>query len=224
MTIAVGLTVASYLKPAGSSDELPDYTAIAPMRGFMWSFFVIAGINLIVGACAVAVAGLILTPARGAHWATVGAGLVWLGAATYGVGTGTWAASYYVATQPPLGAAQGTALVERINHDTLHMHVVPISGAALVLMGSLVMSVGVWRARSIPRWIVGAGVVASLATFLVAPSTIAGITAEAVSSATAIAIGWYAWRRTPARALNSGRTDRHAMDKGRPHPSDHPVS
>jgi hypothetical protein len=40
-----------------------------------------------------------------------------------------------------------------------------------------------------------AGAVAAVATIVLPPSNAAGIVGEAASSATTIAIGWYAWRR-----------------------------
>lgn len=200
MTIAVGLSIASYVRPAGDGGELPSYNTIEPMREFLWSFFIVAAVNLIIGVCAVAIAGWILTAERGAHWATVGGAVVWLGAALYGVGTGGWAAAYYFSTEPLLGRADGTTLVDRINHDVAHLMAVPVAGAVLIGMGSIVMSVGLWRARTIPRWIVIASVAGGVVTFLAPPDTLLGIATEAGSSATAIAIGWYAWRRaTPLR-------------------------
>jgi hypothetical protein len=94
----VALAVISYVRPAGDGESLPTYSAIEPMRDFLWAFFVVAGVNLVVGVCAVAIAGWVLTPARGAASATVGGSLIWLGAAVYGVGIGGCATVYYFAS------------------------------------------------------------------------------------------------------------------------------
>jgi hypothetical protein len=147
-----------------------------------------------VGVCAAALATWILTPARGARWATVGGGLVWLGAAAYAVGIGGWAAVYYFGTDPRLGRA-GAGLIDRFDHDAAHMMAVPIGGALLVALGGLLLAVALWRARSVPRWVPVLGALSGVATLALPPDTAAGLLAEAASSATTIAVGWYAWRR-----------------------------
>src|SRR3954452_4290147 len=127
---AVVVSVVSFAKPIGHGDGLPDYAAIAPNRGYVWAFFLVAGVQLIVGACATALAVLLLAPARGARWANVGGGFVWLGAAIYGVGIGGWATLYYFGTDPvALGQATAGRFIDHANHDTARMLAVPISGA-----------------------------------------------------------------------------------------------
>jgi hypothetical protein len=192
------LALVSYLRPAADGDSLPTYGDVAAMRTFLWAFFVLARVNLVIGVCAAALAGWILTPDRGSGWATVGGSIVWLGAAVYGVGVGGWATAYYFATdRTVLRPSIGTALVDRINHDTLHILVVPVAGALAVAIGVLVLAVGLWRARSVPRWVVIAGVAASVALLVMPPSSAAGVVAEAVSSLTTALLGWYAWRSSP---------------------------
>src|SRR5437764_8492526 len=51
--------------PVADGDSLPAYSDVVSMRGDLWAFFVVAAVNLIAGACAAALAGWILTPARG---------------------------------------------------------------------------------------------------------------------------------------------------------------
>jgi hypothetical protein len=193
---ALALSVVSYAKPIGDGDSLPGYAAIAPMRGYVWAFFVIAGVQLVVGACAAALAAMFLARDRGARWATAGGGLVWLGAAIYGVGIGGWATIYYFGTDPSvLGRATATRLIERANDDTARLLAVPIGGALLVALGSLALAVALWRACTVPRWVPVVAGLAAVATIVLPPSGVAGLIAEAASSATTIAIGWYAWRR-----------------------------
>jgi hypothetical protein len=196
---AAGLAVVSLVKPIGAGgDALPGFAAVAPLRGYAWGFFTFAGVQMVVGVCAAALAAWILTPRRGARWATVGGGLIWLGAAAYAVGIGGWAAVYYFGTDPRLGRAAGGGLIHRFNHDAAHMLAVPTGGALLVTLGGLLLSVALWRARSVPRWLPPVTALSGLATLLLPPDTVPGVLAEAASSATTIAIGWYAWRRTPA--------------------------
>jgi hypothetical protein len=193
--IAFGLALVSYLRPMGDGDGLPGYSDVAPMRGFAWTFFVVSGVQLVIGVCAAALAGWILTPARGSRWGTVGGAMIWLGAAVYAVGVGGWATIYYYATDPTvLDRRTGTALVNHINHDTARMLGFPISGAVVVLLGSFVLLVGLWRAGSVPRWVVVLNVLAGVVTTVIAPGTPVGVIAEGLSSIGTIMIGWYVWK------------------------------
>jgi Domain of unknown function (DUF4386) len=187
------LAVASFAKPIGAGgDALPDYAALASNRGYVWGFFTVAGVQLVIGATAAALAAMLLARNR---WGTVGGSVVWLGAALYGVGIGGWAAAYYFGTDPALAPRTGTALIDRINDDTAHVLAVPISGALLVGLGTLVLAVALWRARTVPRWVPIVGALAAVATVVIPPDTVAGIFGEGASSVSTIAIGWYAWRR-----------------------------
>ena len=193
---AVALSVVSYAKPIGNGDGLPDYSAIAGARGYLWAFFVVAGVQLIVGACAAALAAWLLVPARGAHWANVGGSLVWLGAAIYGVGIGGWATVYYFGTDPAtLDPATATRLIDHVNDDTARMLAVPIGGALIVALGSILLAVALWRACTVPRWVPIVGALTAVSGIVIPPDTVAGVIAEGASSATTVAIGWYAWQR-----------------------------
>jgi hypothetical protein len=195
---AVALSVVSYAKPIGNGDGLPDYASIAGARGYLWGFFVVAGVQLIVGACAAALAAWLLAPRRGARWANVGGSFVWLGAAIYGVGIGGWATVYYFATDPAtLDPSVAARLIDHVNDDTARMLAVPIGGALLVALGSILLAVALWRARTVPRWVPIVGALTAVTGIVLPPDTIVGIIAEAASSATTVAVGWYAWRRGP---------------------------
>jgi hypothetical protein len=193
---AFALSFVSFVKPVGGGDGAPAYADVAGMRGYVWAFFVIAGVQLVIGASAAALAGWLLAPRRGSRWATAGASLVWLGAAIYGVGIGGWATVYWFASdRGVLDRATATRLIDHANDDAAHLLAVPIGGALLVAIGSLALCTALWRARSVPRWVPIAGAVTAIATVVLPPDGIAGLIAEAASSATTIAIGWYAWQR-----------------------------
>jgi len=195
------LSFVSFVKPVGKGGGLPDYAAIAPLRGYVWAFLVVAAVQMIVGACAAALAAWLLAPGRGARWATVGGSLVWLGAAVYGVGVGGWAAVYFYGSDPAaLDPATAGRLIDHANGDTARMLAVPIGGALLVALGSLLLAVALWRAATVPRWLPALGALGAVATIVVPPDTAAGLVGEAVSSVTTIAIGYYAWRRYPVTA------------------------
>jgi hypothetical protein len=185
------LSVVSFAKPIGDGVALPDYGALAPHRAYTWAFFTVAGVQLVVGATAAAIAAMLLARNR---WGTIGGAAVWLGAALYGVGIGGWAAAYYLGTDPELAPDTGAALIDRINDDTAHVLAVPIGGALLIALGALLISVALWRARTVPRWVPIVGALAAVTTIVIPPDTVAGMCSEAASSATTIAVGWYAWR------------------------------
>jgi hypothetical protein len=129
------------------------------------------------------------------RWGTIGGAVVWLGAALYGVGIGGWAAAYYFGTDPQLAPRTATALIDRINDDAAHVLAVPVGGALLVAVGVLLLTVGLWRARTVPRWVPIVGALTAVATIAIPPDTVAGMISEAASSVTTVAVGWYAWRR-----------------------------
>jgi hypothetical protein len=192
---AFALSVVSFAKPIGEGDGLPGYAAIVPERSYVWAFFVIAAVQLIVGASAAALAVLLLVPARGGRWATIGASLVWVGAAVYGVGIGGWAAVYFYGSDPgALDPAIATRLIDHVNDDGIRMMAVPFGGALLVALGSLLLAVALWRARTVPRWLPIAGALSTLVTIVIPPSSALGLLGEAASSATTVAIGFYAWQ------------------------------
>src|SRR3954451_17748222 len=197
---ALALSVVSFAQTIGHGDALPDYAAIAPNRTYLWAFFLSAGVQLIVGACAAALAAWLLAPARGARWANVGTSIVWLGAAIYGVGIGGWATLYYFGTDTAaLNPATAARLIDHANADPARMLAVPISGALLVALGSMLLAVALWRAHTVPRWVPILGAITAVTAIVLPPDTVAGVVGEAASAATSIAIGWYAWQQSGAR-------------------------
>lgn len=188
------LSLVSYLRPVGRSD-FPTFAELSHHRSYVWAFFLVAGIQLVVGVCAAAIAGLVLAPARGSRLATIGAALLFLGAAAYGVGIGGWATVYWFATDTTvIDPATATRLIHEANHDVAHMLVIPIAGAAIVGLGSLVLSAGIWRAATVPRTLIILSALSTVATLVLKPDTFFGLSAELVSSLTTIALGWYALR------------------------------
>jgi hypothetical protein len=55
----------------------------------------------------------------------------------------------------PSGADPATAarLIDHVNDDTVRMLAGPIGGALLVALGSMLLAVALWRARTVPRWV-----------------------------------------------------------------------
>jgi hypothetical protein len=203
---AAALSLAAYLRPIGEGDDtLPTYADLAAHRQYVWAFFLIAGVQLVLGVGALAIAGWILTPLRGSTCGTVGGALLCVGATVYAMGVAGWAAVWYFASDTTtLDVPTASALIDHVNDDTARMLVVPIGGAAVVGVGGLVLAVGLWRARTVPRWLVVAASVITVVTFATPPDQAVGLVMESLSAASGILIGVYAWRFGAARAAAEG--------------------
>jgi hypothetical protein len=92
------------------------------------------------------------------------------------------------------------------------MLAVPLGGALLIALGSLLIAVALWRARSVPRWVPLVGALSAVAVLALPPSGAGGLVADAASSVTTIALGWYAWRPYAGAA---GRAIRSPMARAR---------
>lgn len=198
LTSVAGLAVGLWY-PAPDAGDRYTYAGVQPIRDFWWAWHVFAGVNLVVGVTALALAGLRLVPSRGAVWGTVGASMMWLGAGLYGVGLGGLATAYHYATSPVLDRASGMALVEALGTDFARLYGIVLPGALLVALGTVALSVALWRARTVPRWVPIVAGISILATFVVETSGPAGLLAEGPVAISSVAIGWHAWR-TSARA------------------------
>jgi hypothetical protein len=202
------IALVSAVWPLGSGEQ-PTYRDLADQRTYAWAFFAVAGVQLVVGVCAAGLAGLLLTPRRGSALGTVGAALLFVGAAAYGVGIGGWASAYWFASDTTtLGRRSASALVQQVNDDATHTLLVPVAGAVIVGIGSLILVAGIWRARTVPRAILVATALSTVATVVLPPNGIAGLVAEAVSSATTIAIGWYALVLWSSPSVDAGPVHR----------------
>lgn len=183
----------SLLWPEPEGGDWYSYDDIAPVRDRWWTLLNVLSANLVLNVPAQALAALLLTPSRGAAWTTVGAALMWLGTGLYAVGVGGWAATYFFATDPVLGAASSRELLDRVGEDP-RLFAIALPGAALVALGTVVQAVGLWRSRTLPRWVP----VLSLAivlTFIAGGSGILGLLVDIPVAIAGIAIGYYAWRR-----------------------------
>jgi hypothetical protein len=74
------------------------------------------------------------------------------------------------------------------------MWAAPGGGAALVALGTLLLSVGLWRARTVPRWIPIVAALSIVSSFVAPTAGLTGLLVEGPIAASSIAIGWHAWR------------------------------
>lgn len=169
------------------------YADIEPIRSFWWGLQVFLSTNLVICVPALALAGMLLVRQRGARWATVGGVVMWVGTALYTTGVAGLATIYYFATDPGLDPAAGTVLLDLVGDDG-RLYAAMIPGGLLVALGTVLQAVGLWRARSVPRWVPLTSL-AIVATFVLPASGAIGLVVEIPVAVAACAVGYYAWRR-----------------------------
>jgi hypothetical protein len=189
----LGLLV-NLLFPEGDGGHLT-YEVVEPTRTFFRTWLTVAAVNLVVGLVAFAFAGWLLVPARGWIAATIGACLMWFGAALYAAGVAGIATLYYFGTDPMgLDVSASTRLLKHLDDKMLAVWGPALAGAILNVAGQLAMAVGLWRAASVPRWV---PVLAStiVITFLLPTSGIIGLLVELPSAVAGLGVAWCVWQR-----------------------------
>lgn len=198
VTAVVGLAIGLFF-PATDESGRWTYAVVEPIRGFFRLWLVMAGVNLVVGLTTTALAGWLLVLSRGWIAATVGACLMWFGCALYAVGLGGVAAAYYFATEPAvLDAAASTRLLDHLHESTIALWGPAIAGALLVAAGQISLAVGLWRARTVPRWIPILAATIPL-TFVFDTSGVRGLLVELPQALAGVGIAWYLWQRYVAQ-------------------------
>lgn len=140
-------------KGPDETNGLYTFAEISADRDLWWGVVTAVGVLLAISVPLQALLTMLLVPARGAGWATTGGVLMWIGSGLQAAGLGGWAAAYYFPTDPGIGAAAGSAVIEAANADQAHLLGLVPAGMALVVLGTIAQSVGLFRARSIPRWV-----------------------------------------------------------------------
>ena len=170
------------------------YSDIAPDRD-LW-FLLLGGltINGIVTVTLQALATMFLIRERGHVWATVGGALMWVGIAVQGTGVAGWASAYFYPTDSSVDKAVGSAVIEAANDDQAHLFGLLGVGAVLVIVGSVLQAVAMFRAKVVPVW-VPIGTLFAIITLLVPGNGVLGLITSLPMAAAAIALGYYALRR-----------------------------
>jgi hypothetical protein len=191
-TSILGIAVGLWYPDPANGDHYT-YAQISPMRTEWWIWQTIAGTNLVLGVCATAVACWLLVKTRGAVWGTVGGCLLWLGAGLYAVGIGGLATFFYFGTEPAaVDAASGERMVEYAQDHIARLWGPLIAGAVLVALGTVVLAIALWLARSVPRWV--PVLLATAPVTFVATTGVAGTLAGLPLTVGTVALGWYVWR------------------------------
>ena len=140
-----------------------------------------------------AIATMILVRARGSVWATVGACLMWVGIGLQATGVAGWASAYYYPTDPSLEKSVGSAVIEAANNDQAHLFAFLIPGALMVVVGTVLQCVGLFRARVVPVW-VPIALLFTVLTFVVPGDGALGLVTSIPMAVGAIGLGYFAVR------------------------------
>ena len=191
---AVGAAVGGLFwpEPAGGG-ETYSYADIAPDRALWWGLLGALAVMGVVNVPLQALATMILVQARGSVWATVGAALMWVGIAVQAVGVAGWASAYFYATDPSLEKAVGSAVIEAANNDQGHLFGFLVPGALLVVLGTVLQCVGLFRARVVPVW-VPVALLFTVLTFILPGSAALGLVTSIPMAVGAIGLGFFAVR------------------------------
>ncbi len=192
---AVAAIPAGVLWPEGTGDgQTYLYADIAPIRNLWWGLLMFLSVLQVLNVPAQALATILLVRGRGATWATIGGCLMWLGSGLQAAGIAAMASTYFFPTDPDLDHNVSATMISQINHDSTHVFAVIIPGAILVLVGTVVQAVGLFRSHAVPTWLPIASL-AIVATFVVSGNGWAGTLTSLPMAAAAIGLGYFAWRR-----------------------------
>ena len=183
-----------YWPEPSAGGETYSYADIASYRGLWWGLLGALAVVAIINVPLQAVATMFLVQARGSVWATVGGSLMWGGIALQATGVAGWASAYYYPTDNSLAPAVGSAVVEAANNDQGHLFGFLIPGALLVVLGTVLQCIGLFRAQVVPVW-VPIALLFTVITFLVPGSGALGLVTSLPMTAGAIGLAYFTWRK-----------------------------
>ncbi len=193
-TTAVAAAVGGVFWPkAEGGGDTYSYADIAPDRDLWWGLLGALSAVGVINVALLAVATMILVRARGSMWATVGACLMWVGISLQATGVAGWASAYFYPTDPSLDKSVGTAVIEAANNDQGHLFGFLIAGAALVLLGTVLQCVGLFRSHAVPVW-VPIALLFVVVTFIIPAEGALGLITSIPMAAGAIGLGYFAVR------------------------------
>lgn len=199
--VAVALAVTSvaaivggvfWPEPAGGG-ETYSYADIADQRTLWWGLLMGLAALAVINVPMQALAAMLLVRRRGSTWVTIGGCLMWIGGGLQVVGVAGWATAYFFPTDPSVDTAAGAAVIEAANDDMGHLFGLMMPGAALVLLGTVILCVGLFRSGAVPKWVPFA-VLTIVLTFVIPGNGILGLLTSLPMAAGSIALAYYAWR------------------------------
>jgi hypothetical protein len=192
---AVAAAAGGLLWPqAEGGGETYSYAEIAPERDLWWGLLGGLAVVAVINVPLQALATMFLVRTRGSVSATMGGSLMWLGIGLQSTGVAGWAAAYYYPTDPRLEQGIGTVVVEAVNDDQGHLFAFLVPGALLVVLGTVLQCIGLFRSHTVPAWVPTA-LLFTVLTLVVPGDGAAGLLTSIPMAAGAIGLGACAWRR-----------------------------
>ena len=205
LTAVAAVVGGAFWPEAGGGGDTYSYADIASNRGLWWGLLGGLTVAGVIGVPLQAIATMHLVRGRGSVWVTVGGALMWLGVALQGTGVAGWASAYFYPTDPSLGPAVGSAVIEAANNDLGHLFGFLIPGALLVVLGTVLQCVGLFRAHAVPVW-VPLGLMFAVLTFVVPGGGALGLLTGIPMALGAIGLAYYAWRSVAVDRAGLDRT------------------
>lgn len=172
--------------------ETYSYADIVVRRDLWWGLLTGLAAMQVLNIPLQALAAMVLVRRRGSAWVTWGAALLWIGTGLQGAGGAGWAAAYFFPTDPSVGAAAGEAVVRAAN-DSAQLFAFLIPGGVLVLLGTVLQCVGLFRSHAVPKW-VPVLLLFVVVSFVIPGNGLAGLLTSVPMAAGAIGLGYHAWR------------------------------
>jgi hypothetical protein len=195
---ALATMIVSLRFPEAGEGGFFSYASVEPERAFVWGLLTLAGVNVVASVVSAALVGVLLTPRRGWQWTTAGFVVAIIGCALYAIGVGGWAMVYFFATDSAaLDPATAGAFIESVNADAFHLFAAPFGGAIFGTIATVLFAVGLWRSGNLPKWVIMAGVVGSIVTFL-PPEGVVGALLELPQAIASVLAAWYLWQQRHA--------------------------
>ena len=161
------LTVAALLAttPWGARNAT-GYEDIAPIRDSAWAGMLADGVAFAVVGFTLAITALCLVRGRGRVPALIGAALTSLGGLLFAMGGFAFASFAWYATSAAVPVDAGKALMAYATENPQHGFVVAMIGFLLYTVGSIVLSVALFRGRAVPTVGIAAFVAITVAQFV----------------------------------------------------------
>jgi len=125
-------------------------------------------------------------------------------------GVAGWASAYFHPTDPSVETSVGSAVIEAANNDQGHLFAFLIPGALLVVLGTVLQCVGLFRAHVAPVW-VPIALLFTVITFIVPGNGVLGLITTIPMAVGAIGLGYYAWLSLARDEAQDGPRNRHRV-------------
>jgi hypothetical protein len=179
-------------QPWGERDHL-GYADIAPHRDAAWLGALVDGLAFAAIGVALGIAVCRLAPARGAIWANVGAVMTGIGGVAFCAGMVSFGSfAWYATNTDAVPVDAGTNLMTYAVDNAGHLLGIQMAGFLLTTLGSLVLMVALWRARSVPRWLPIAYLVLTIGVF--ATDGVVLNVVQAIQTLALVVVAFFAYR------------------------------